>query len=262
MIFDIGFHKCEDIDYYLSQGYDVVGVDADIFNVKSAKERYSDQLEEGQLILEHCAIAKSDDNIVDFYRCEHSIWSSLDKKIATRCGLSFEIDHVKGKSLAYFFKKYGVPYYCKIDIEGYDIVALQSLENLNLLPNYISIETECIGERDILNENEILKTLMQLYRLGYKKFKLIDQETLRELLPGIKFFGTGFYGMEYREILSKNLNYSFPKGSSGPFGELWGPKWLSYEKAVETILFHRKQFFQSYTNAENFAFWCDWHAAR
>ena len=262
LIFDIGFHKCEDIDFYLLQGYDVVGIDADISNVNRAREEYVDYIKSGQLILEHCAITKPNEHVVDFYRCEHSIWSSLDIKIASRCGLFYEIDRVKGMPLSYFLKKYGVPYYCKIDIEGYDTIALQSIGEWYSLPDYISVETECLGEREVLNETQILSTLVHLHRLGYQRFKLIDQETFKELLPGIKFFGTNLYGMERRRILSEKLNYLFPVGSTGPFGELWGAEWLSYEEAIETILFHRTDFFQSYRNVENFAFCCDWHAAR
>lgn len=262
LIFDIGFHKCEDIDYYLSLGYNVIGIDADFSNVENAANQYINQINSGQLILEHCAITKPEETIVDFYKCEHSIWSSLNKKIATRNGLSCTVDSITGKPLSYFIKKYEVPYYCKIDIEGYDTIALQSLEKMDLLPKYISVETECIGDRDTLIESEITETLVQLHKLGYNKFKLIDQETLKELKPGVKFYGTSCYSLDARKRLSEKLNYPFRKGTSGPLSEFLSPKWLTYNEALATILFHRGEFFSCYKNAENYAFWCDWHATK
>ena len=44
------------------------------------------------------------------------------------------------------FHEYGTPFYCKIDIEGNDIIALQTVEKVSEKPLYISVETECIGE--------------------------------------------------------------------------------------------------------------------
>jgi hypothetical protein len=132
------------------------------------------------------------------------------------------------------------------------------LEELDLLPRYISVETECIGEKDVLTENEILGTLIHLYKLGYNKFKLIDQVTLQELLPNSSFYGVP-NNVNRQMLLSQKLRYPFREGSSGPFGKLLGPKWLTYKDAIDTILFHREQFFSSGTRI-NYAFWCDWHA--
>ena len=171
-----------------------------------------------------------------------------------------KIDAVLGKPLSYFFEKYGVPYYCKIDIEGYDIVALQSLQTLDKLPKYISVETECIGEEDVLNEDEILETLVQLHKLGYNRFKLIDQVSLNELQPNIPFYGIR-RDVDVRTLFSRRYNYSFEIGASGVFGKMLGEKWLTYDEAAHTLLFHRKQFFNS-GNWVNYAFWCDWHATR
>ena len=91
LIFDVGFHKCEDLDFYLSQGYNVVGIDASLQNVEEATIRYRNQIKSGQLVLEHCAITKPGENVVDFYLSDNSVWSSLNKKIAARRKLSYKI---------------------------------------------------------------------------------------------------------------------------------------------------------------------------
>ena len=244
----------------MSQGYNVVGIDASLQSIEEATIRYSNQIKSGQLVLEHCAITKSGEDVVDFYLSDNSVWSSINKKIATRRELSYRVDSVPGKPLSCFFEKYGVPYYCKIDIEGYDVFALQSLQTLSKLPKYISVETECIGEEDVLNEEEILATLTQLHKLGYNRFKLIDQVSLNELLPNIPFYGI-WRDMDARTLLSRHYNYPFKIGSSGVFGKMLGDKWLMYNEAIHTLLSHRKQFFNS-GNWVNYAFWCDWHATR
>lgn len=78
------------------------------------------------------------------------------------------------------FHEYGTPFYCKIDIEGNDIIALQTMEKVSEKPLYISVETECIGEDEDIAGHE-LDTLNALYQLGYRKFKLVDQRTLTVL---------------------------------------------------------------------------------
>jgi hypothetical protein len=258
LIFDVGFHKCEDIDFYLSRGYNIVGIDADLSNVKNAEIQYREQVETNRLILEHCAITKNFEDAVDFYQSQNSQWSSRYKKIATRRNLPITVLSVQGKPLSHFLQKYGIPYYCKIDIEGSDIIALQSLEGFEQLPKYISVETECLGEEDIFRDNEILETLIQLYKLGYNQFKLIDQVSLQELRPDSQFYGLPSK-INKRMQLSQDLKYPFKIGSSGPFGKLLGDQWLPYDDAIKTLLFHRKQFF-NYENKVNYAFWCDWHA--
>jgi hypothetical protein len=258
LIFDVGFHQCEDIDFYLSTGYNVLGIDADYSNVKNAEIRYREQIKTKQLILEHCAITEDFEDDVDFYQSQYSHWSSLNKKIATRKNLPATVVAIQGKPLSYFMQAYGIPFYCKIDIEGSDIIALQSLEGFERFPKYISVETECIGEKDILSDDEILETLIQLHKLGYNQFKLIDQDSLHELRPDCQFYGI-LSNVNKKTLLSQNLKYSFKKGSSGPFGELLGDRWLSYDDAIKTLLFHRKHFFNS-GNKVNYAFWCDWHA--
>ena len=262
LIYDIGFHKCEDIAFYLFLGYNVIGIDADQKLVNEAKRTYKDEIDSGRLLIEHCAITKNKEVETEFFRSANTVWNSTNKEIATRKQLSCSSDKVRGEPLIDLFQKYGIPYYCKIDIEGNDLCALESLSGLVDLPLYISVETECLGELDQPNERAILATLTQLYELGYRKFKLIDQVSYKELQAEESFYNTiAFTSGVIRQEISEKWGFHFQMGSSGPFGEYLSPNWLTFEEAVKTLLFHREHFFHT-LNRPNYAFWCDWHATR
>lgn len=262
LIYDLGFHKCEDIEFYLFLGYNVVGIDADMNLVNEATQKYKNEIDAKKLIIEHCAITENRETEVEFFRSANTAWNSVNKDIATRKQLSCYSDKVRGEPLLHFFQAYGIPYYCKIDIEGNDLCALKSLSGSSNLPRYISVETECLGEQDNPEEGAILATLMQLYELGYRKFKLIDQLSYKELQPREPFYNTtAFTSGVIRQQISDQWGFCFQMGSSGPFGEYLFPNWLTFENAVETLLFHRKHFFESF-NQPNYAFWCDWHATQ
>ncbi|AEV34323.1 methyltransferase, FkbM family [Owenweeksia hongkongensis DSM 17368] len=269
LIFDIGMHKGEDTAFYLSKGYQVVAVDADPNLINAAKEKFQPAHEEGRLRLENLAISENAGE-VDFYLSAKSIWNSLNSKIADRLDSSKEVIKVKTNTLKSLFEKYGVPDYCKIDIEGYDIVALRSLDKDNL-PKYISVESECLGESDELLENEVLATLNQMHALGYKKFKLVDQQTLKPLTLGKEFYNgkkeihiverlRHKFKFTYRHRLGAKHDYNFPYGATGPFGEDIDGKWYNFDDAQKLMLTHRKQFFETNVNGYSFSFWCDWHA--
>lgn len=171
---------------------------------------------------------------------------------------------VQVKPLSYLIKKYGIPYYCKIDIEGHDLAAMASLLSIEERPLYISCETECLGDKEIISDLEALSTLDMLYALGYTKFKLIDQCTKRELYLDIPFYGTR--GEISRISYSPKYNYCFEGSSSGYFGknlesELLNPNWYDYESAKLLLLQHRRKYFE-YAYRSMFGFWCDWHATR
>ena len=68
-----------------------------------------------------------------------------------------------------------------MDIEGYDAVAVEALKTVQPLPAYISVETECIGEHEIISDEQALETLVRLHEAGYYYFKLVDQSSLTVL---------------------------------------------------------------------------------
>lgn len=290
-IIDIGMHKGEDTGYYLMRGYNVLAVDADPAMIELAKKNFKNEYQKGQLQLLNAAISDKDGGTVTFNLSENTLWNSLKENIADRANLGKNAITVPTRTLTSLVAEYGAPYYCKIDIEGYDEVALQTLKTATELPEYISVESECVAEGETISDEQALATLYRLKELGYSRFKLVDQTSLRVLNPDedlhtsseniLKFqksnlalkvlrkvqSSLGMRGdisqdnLNVRKDLEKQFNYFFSVGSSGPFGEDLAGNWLDFENAKKTLLKHRADYFKL-ENAVSYGFWCDWHATK
>jgi FkbM family methyltransferase len=270
LIFDVGMHKGEDTSYYLYRGFKVVAIDANPSLIEIARNHFSSYGKTNQLILLNFAVSDKDNEEWDFNISKATEWSSFKKQISNREGLFQETVKVKTKRLSSLMMKFGVPCYCKIDVEGYDKACLDTLSDIDEVPKFISVETECLGEFEVITDEQALATLNRLYGLGYSKFKLIDQATLNVLRPGSLFYTDSFVkkilrerkyyvARSNRERLSKKHKYTFTFGSSGPFGDELEGRWLDYDTAKKTLLFHRNARMNS-KKATRFGFWCDWHA--
>jgi FkbM family methyltransferase len=272
LIIDVGMHKGEDTSFFLFKGYNVVAIDATPALIEMAKDNFSKYISNGQLTLLNYAVSDKENEKIKFYISENSLWNSINPDISNRKNLLKATIEVETIKLSTIINKYGVPHYCKIDIEGYDEIALKTLSDLNSPPEYISVETECLGENDTLTEEQSLITLNRLKNLGYKYFKLVDQYSLKVLEPSVKFFKEqktnilkkalnkfGLRKKTNREKLSSKFGYNFPFGASGPFGADLEGQWLKFEEAKNTLLKHRSDYF-SLKSSLNYDFWCDWHA--
>ena len=269
LIIDVGMHLGQDTEYYLRKGYRVVAIDADINLINLAKNRLEWYLKNDFFIALNYAISDKDNEQLFFNISEVSIWSSLNLAISSRENKFKEQNLVQSRTLSSVFLEYGVPYYCKIDIEGYDNICLKTLSPLHELPKFISVESECIGEKEILSDEEALQTLYTLYDLGYRNFKLVDQSTLGVLNYNRKFYfdDTKFIGklissrekVRIRNRFAEKLGFTFSHGSSGPFGEELAGKWEDFDMAIKTLIKHRTDYFKL-PRVRNYGFWCDWHA--
>lgn len=79
---------------------------------------------------------------------------------------------MKRVDIAELFERFGVPFYLKIDIEGVDRHALQTVQKLSCRPQYISIESEKRDSRKLISE------LNQFRNLGYSKYKIVQQKRI------------------------------------------------------------------------------------
>lgn len=208
LIFDIGFHIGQDTDYYLKKGYWVVAIDANPLLIEEGKKKFAEYVEAGRLVLMNIGIGERSETLPFYVNRTLSEWSSFDTQIGTSRGEYYVID-VPLVSLRSILEKYGTPYYVKIDIEGHDLMAVKSLRDLTDKPQYISIEN---GQAHMIEE---------LYSQGYRKFKFINQAKIQEtvLTPPAKE--------------GKFVDYQFPFGSSGPFGEEAEGAWLSREEVLK-----------------------------
>ena len=175
LIFDVGYHKGESTKKYLQEGYTVIGIECNPKLISYNYKKYSYFIERGKLQLINKAVHDKDDEITDFYICNYNDqWSSCNPEIPYRSNDNVSRIQVYTVTLKTLIKKYGCPYYCKIDIEGNDIIAIKSLINLQEIPKYISAESECTNynNKDIIDPYSVLDTL---HEVGYSKFNIIQQ---------------------------------------------------------------------------------------
>lgn len=308
LIFDVGMNIGDDTSYYLARGFRVVAIDADPRMIEIVKSTFPKEVKSGRLSLLNFAVSDKDNEDVEFYLSENPRLSSLIKSVTSLGGAcNVGVVRVKTANLCSLMREYGLPYYCKIDVQGYELIVLQTLRELRNPPRFLSVESECISETvesETATEEQALRILENLRKLGYQKFKLVDGATLTVLKPDAKFYSlykptlspgdlwlrkmhlrlkprTGFYGSSnlgtvsrireqwrlnlHRKLLSLRLRYDFPYGSSGPFGDDLESEWLGYEKAKETFLYHRREYFDmisagSKFPSRGFGWWTDWHS--
>lgn len=138
LIVDVGMCDGTDTAYYLSKGYRVVAVEADPILCDKASQRFAREIAEDKLTILNVGIAQSDE-VMTFYRNVADPGGSTFN--ATLCNPDIVYEEVKVHCLplSSVIKKYGVPYYLKIDIEGFDEIAVSSLTS-SLAPKYISVE--------------------------------------------------------------------------------------------------------------------------
>ena len=265
LIVDVGLHHGQDTAYYLSRGAAVVAIDADRRVIEHARATFADAVTAGRLHLIHAAVALSSGTI-PFHLSDNSEWSSLSSDIATRKRLGMTTIEVQAVRLPDVFRAHGTPDYCKIDVEGADLLCLESLQGYAPLPQFLSVESECAGDQG-LTESAALRTLHALHSLGYERFKLVDQATLAVLRPNTRFYAPSVWQRVRRKLsptrerLERRLGWRFARGASGPFGEDLDGDWSTYPAAVSLLRAHRADYYRQ-PSAAPFGFWCDWHATR
>jgi FkbM family methyltransferase len=213
IVYDVGLHDGQDTEFYLKKGFRVVAVDANPAVVGAARERFARAVAEGRLVLLNIGIAKeATAEPLNFYvNQELTEWSSFLKEIALRDGHPYHVEKVACRTLASVIREHGAPYYVKIDIEGHDAMALESMLEAGIRPRYVSVE----------NGNEGMLGL--LAKAGYTQFKYVQQLDV----PGSRAM------VPAREGVS--VDHEFPIGASGPFGDEAPGPWLRYEAVREAI---------------------------
>jgi FkbM family methyltransferase len=152
LIYDIGMDQCQDTDFYLAKGFRVVAVDANPAVCEMARERYAKQINSGQLTVLNRAISEASEPLV-FHVCETlSMLSTADDYLRdremSRNGHTFKDVTVEGLRPADLVGEYGIPYFAKIDIEGFDLVCLRGFEGFAEKPYYVSTEADLRAYHD------------------------------------------------------------------------------------------------------------------
>jgi FkbM family methyltransferase len=270
LIYDVGMHNGDDTAYYLWRGFNVIAVEADPALAAAAAMRFYEEIKSGQIKILNIGIAAEDGEFA-FWICEtDSHWNSLDRELASRnCSPHHEI-RVPCRNFAGVIEEFGIPHYLKIDIEGRDTLCVQALDR-GALPEFISIEVA---------GDDGLKQLALLRERGFKRFKAINQVNYlplqmpasidqrrhelelwlayskNPLLRAFRFFGARRW---IHQELKRHRTYhgwSFPFGSSGPFGDDLPGRWLSYDEMQAAYQQRRTLIKGEYEGA----YWYDFHA--
>ena len=251
LIFDIGMHKGEDTKFYLKNGYSVVAVEANPVLARECEAKFKSEIESGRLTIVNVGIAEEEGEMPFYVNKHSSEWSSFDREIGTRNNTPFEIINIKTVRTRSLFEKYGCPYYLKVDIEGFDYLAIKDIQESLVRPQYVSCESNEVEWLDILHQK------------GYRKFKLINQaNNFRPLNTSLE--GKNWY-ITYRRVkhsfkdkMKNILPSRYVGGSSGPFGEETKGEWKSYEEVRKSYLTYKNG--KSGKPLNNIS-WCDFHAS-
>jgi len=277
LIYDIGMNNGDDTAYYLRRGFRVIAVEANPKLAATAAERFANEIKSGRLTILNIGIA-AEEGEFPFWICEmQSQWSSFDRTMASRDGRPHHEIRVHCRRFGAVLEEFGIPYYLKLDIEGNEILCIQDLDP-RTLPKFISVEA-----------SDLNLNLMTLLRdRGFRRFKCISQFNFLplELPPTTEHrryeraqwlahtknpLIRTFRGLGGRSWVNRKLNrsrtynsWTFPDGSSGPFGDELPGRWLSYDE-LKTIYEHYLSLFKTKKNTifwpeGAYSFWTDFHA--
>src|ERR1700739_669384 len=224
LIYDVGMNNGDDCAYYLSKGYDVVAVEANPILVEHARERFCQEIAAQRLVIEQVGIGDRPGRALFWINDERDVFSSFDAARAGRNGMKCHAIDVQCVTFDTILQKYGAPHYLKIDIEGAEPCCLKHLRATNL-PEYISLEAESF------------ECLVLLQELGYMQFKIADQTQHNSKCTN--FSNNNVFSRSAKRICwfadrAKNRlgRVTFPRGSSGPFGEETPGEWQTFDEVA------------------------------
>jgi FkbM family methyltransferase len=249
-IFDIGMHIGEDTRYYLRKGYKVLAVEANPVLAKQNEKKFKKAIASGQLVILNAGIADKEGILPFYVNHRLSEWSSFDKETGTRNNTGYHVIDVPCVTTKSLFEQYGIPYYLKVDIEGFDHYCLRDIADSGEKPKYVSCEAVHLEWLDILVSK------------GYSKFKLLNQANdfqpinlSQEKKPWFSKYEIIKNGVKLR--LQKFIPFKHMYGSSGPFGEDTAGEWLSAGEIRELYnAFYQYEKRQPLSGAS----WFDFHA--
>lgn len=215
LIFDVGANNGDDTAFYLAKGFKVVSIDADSTLCSQMKERFEKEIAAGRCSIVNSGIGDSHATKT-FYRNPHKDWSSFLKNSKATSGGQFDAVNVDIRPLSEILSEHGLPYYMKLDIEGYELPALHGADLVKFKPPHLSFEIN-------FDWKEILDLLASH---GYHRFQLIRQG--RQHFPVLP--------QPAREGMT--VEYPFNDRMSGPFGrDLPEDRWFGLDeiRALVTV---------------------------
>jgi FkbM family methyltransferase len=206
LVMDIGVSEGNDTAYYLAKGFRVIAVEADPAACQALRVRFQADIERNALLLLNFAASDTFGSSLDiFVHKVHQGISGVTKRAElTDDYIRHSIVTIDWRTL---LAQAGMPRYVKIDIEGNEVPFLQGMLQDRRVPEFISVECYQFRPTEMLHE------------LGYKRFKLVDQNP-----PG------GFQ-LPARQLEGRSVKTANFKHASGPFGlDIFGDgEWMDFD---------------------------------
>lgn len=218
LIFDIGMNHGADAAYYAKKGFRVLSIEANPNSVEIAKSRYDSLIGPGKITILNKALSNESSGHIDLFVCnEESGKTTVVPEMVKRLehvGFTFTHVEVPCTNILTVISEWGIPYYMKIDIEGWDNKLLQNLSDSKIKPKYLSVE---------LSIREYEDTISLLSGLGYSEFQLVSQKGV----PSQSEPTSGFEGTR--------VEAKFSLGNSGLFGRDLPDKWMSLDSLKKKL---------------------------
>lgn len=206
-VVDVGMHVGSDSEYYARRGFNVVAFEANPVLADSGKARFA-ELGLPVEVRNQAIYDGSEDHIIFHVNNSNTQWSSLKRDLAIRGdGLCQDVRVPTGNLANELRDIQDRIHMVKIDIEGFDYVALSQIAQLQVRPPYISVENGG-------------KYFFRLFaEMGYKRFKYANQRY------------TAAAGVRRNSPHGNWIDHKFHMHSSGPFGEDVVGSWMSLDEA-------------------------------
>jgi FkbM family methyltransferase len=214
VIYDLGSNNGDDIPYYLMKCDLVVAVEANPMLCQQIREKFSDAIGEGRLVVENYVLItgeiarqvqeKGEVQVPFYIHLKNHVLSQFPRPSASELSDFIEVA-LPSVSLIRLIGIHGAPYYVKIDLEHFDNLILRELFENRIYPPYISVESHHI---------DAFASLIALG--GYRAFKLVDGPSVATR-----------YRQHSISTPQGTVNYSFPTHSAGPFGGDISGAWMS-----------------------------------
>lgn len=209
LIVDIGMHDGKDLFYYAKRGYNVIAFEANPEMCSMVAARLSET--DVTADVRNLAISDTPGEATFFVNRFNTTWSSLDKELGNRREGSYEITVQTCNLIDELSDVADQLYYVKIDIEGFDEIALGQVMNLDGFVPYISVE------------NGSSRMLETLYDAGYSGFKFSNQRYVHtQKIPQNSPHGA-------------QVEHTFIRSASGMFGEDLEGRWFTHDEAKRII---------------------------
>lgn len=258
LVFDVGVNDGADSAYYLQCGYRVVGIEASPVAAAGLRQRFSAEIAAGDYELLEVGIAETEGSLTFWVCHEVPEWSSFDASLAARNGSAHHGVTVATRPFAAILREHDAAFYCKIDIEGHDLVCLRQMQEAER-PAFLSVE---------MHHRRGDEQIALLRVLGYRRFKIVSQVTRAQPFAVTTYLKGRLPNRASRwtQALERKLygvprdgKWRFAWGSSGVFGDATPGPW--YDAAEIIARWRQLRDAEPRYMRHGLVDWYDFHAA-